>query len=141
MTAPTASRRHSCRWSDFVVEQFVWLERALAASKADWKIVVGHHPVFSGGMHGASWGLIRYLKPMLEEHGVRVYLNGHDHDLQHIAVDGVHYLTCGAGAEPHRTEAASGGLFAQGGSGLHGRDGDEGGLCLLLRRRRRPADV
>jgi acid phosphatase len=103
---------------DFVVEQFVWLERELAASKADWKIVVGHHPVFSGGMHGASWGLIRYLKPMLEEHGVRVYLNGHDHDLQHIAVDGVHYLTCGAGAEPHRTAAASGGLFAQGALGF-----------------------
>jgi acid phosphatase len=98
---------------DFVVEQFVWLERELAASSADWKIVVGHHPVFSGGIHGASWGLIRYLKPMLEEHGVRVYLNGHDHDLQHIAVDGVHYLTCGGGAEPREVEAASGSLFSR----------------------------
>jgi tartrate-resistant acid phosphatase type 5 len=97
----------------FVVEQFVWLERGLAASNTDWKIVVGHHPVFSGGMHGPSWGLIRYLKPMLEEHGVRIYLNGHDHDLQHIVVDGVHYLTSGAGAEPRTVEAASGSLFSR----------------------------
>jgi len=97
----------------FVVDQFRWLRRALAASTADWKIVVGHHPVFSGGVHGASWGLIRYLKPMLEEHGVRVYLNGHDHDFQHIELDGVTYITCGGGAEPREVEAASGSLFAR----------------------------
>lgn len=97
----------------FVVEQFRWLDDALAASRADWKIVVGHHPVFSGGLHGASWGLIRYLKPMMEEHGVRIYLNGHDHDLQHIAVDGIHYLTSGGGAEPRDVEAASGSLFSR----------------------------
>ena len=52
-----------------------------------------------------SWGLIRYLKPMLEEHGVRVYLNGHDHDFQHIAVDGVNYITCGGGATPRAVQA------------------------------------
>jgi tartrate-resistant acid phosphatase type 5 len=98
---------------DFVVRQFVWLDGELAASRADWKIVVGHHPVFSGGMHGASWGLIRYLKPMLEKHGVRVYLNGHDHDLQHVAVDGIHYLTSGGGAEPRTVEPASGSLFSR----------------------------
>lgn len=98
---------------DFVVEQFGWLERELAASRADWKIVVGHHPVFSGGVHGASWGLIRYLKPMMEEHGVRIYLNGHDHDLQHIEVDGIHYLTSGGGAEPRGVEAAAGSLFSR----------------------------
>lgn len=95
----------------FVVEQFGWLDEALAASDADWKIVVGHHPVFSGGVHGASWGLIRYLKPMMERHGVAVYLNGHDHDLQHIAFDGIHYLTSGGGAEPRKAGMASGSLF------------------------------
>jgi tartrate-resistant acid phosphatase type 5 len=98
---------------DFVIEQFRWLNAELAASTADWKIVVGHHPVFSGGVHGASWGLIRYLKPMLEEHGVRVYLNGHDHDFEHIVVDGVAYITCGGGAEPREVQAASGSLFAR----------------------------
>ncbi|MCX7304664.1 MAG: tartrate-resistant acid phosphatase type 5 family protein [Hyphomicrobiales bacterium] len=97
----------------FVVSQFRWLETELAASKADWKIVVGHHPVFSGGVHGPTWGLVRYLKPMLEEHGVRVYLNGHDHDFQHIAIDGVNYITCGGGAEPRKVAAASGTLFAR----------------------------
>lgn len=97
----------------FVTEQFRWLDDALSASNAEWKIVVGHHPVFSGGVHGASWGLIRYLKPMMEEHGVQIYLNGHDHDLQHIVVDGVNYLTSGGGAEPREVEAASGSLFCR----------------------------
>lgn len=97
----------------FVVEQFRWLDDALAASRADWKIVVGHHPVFSGGVHGASWGLIRYLKPMLEAHGVRIYLNGHDHHLEHIVVDGVHYLTSGGGSEPRGVEEASGSVFSR----------------------------
>jgi tartrate-resistant acid phosphatase type 5 len=98
---------------DFVAEQFAWLEGELATSRADWKIVVGHHPLFSGGVHGASWGLIRYLKPMMEKHGVRIYLNGHDHDLEHIAVGGIHYLTCGGGAEPREIEAAEGSLFSR----------------------------
>ncbi len=85
----------------------------------NWKIVVGHHPAFSGGMHGASWGLIRYLADVLESsYGVRrlPLLNGHDHDLQHVAVDGIHYLTSGGGPAEPRTVAelpASGSLFSR----------------------------
>lgn len=82
-----------------VEAQLLWLENGLKASQAEWKIVVGHHPVYSGGEHGSSATLIERLKPLIDRHGVRAYLNGHDHDLQHIAVDGVHYLTCGSGAE------------------------------------------
>ncbi len=35
---------------------------------------------------------------MLDRYGVRAYINGHEHNLEHIAVDGVHYITCGAGS-------------------------------------------
>lgn len=78
--------------------QLAWLESALSASRASWKIVAGHHPVFSGGKHGTMGSLVETLKPMLDRHGVAAFLNGHDHDLQHISVDGIHYLTSGAGA-------------------------------------------
>ena len=64
--------------------QIAWLEKALAGSKADWKLVIGHHPVFSGGRHGDTAELVRILAPLLERHGVSAYLNGHDHDLQRI---------------------------------------------------------
>jgi tartrate-resistant acid phosphatase type 5 len=93
--------------------QLGWLERELAASGANWKIVVGHHPVFSGGKHGSSRVLVEGLKPLIDRFGVRAYLNGHDHDLQHIAVDGVHYLTCGAGAKTRPTMTIEGTLFAE----------------------------
>lgn len=79
--------------------QLSWLNVALAESKARWKIVVGHHPVFSGGPHGDTPTLVAVLKPLFDRHHVAAYINGHDHNLQHISVDGVSYLTCGAGSE------------------------------------------
>lgn len=78
--------------------QIAWLERELKASRAPWKIVMGHHPVYSGG-HGDSAELVAQVAPLLEAHGVQVYLNGHDHSLQHIRRGRVDYVCTGSGAE------------------------------------------
>jgi tartrate-resistant acid phosphatase type 5 len=94
--------------------QLVWLERKLAASTAIWKIVIGHHPVYAGGEHGETNELIVLLKPLLERYGVQVYLNGHDHDMEHVVVDGIHYLTSGAAAKPKRAKAVEGTRFVMG---------------------------
>jgi tartrate-resistant acid phosphatase type 5 len=104
--------------SAFVVEQFDWLDKELERCDADWKIVVGHHPVFSGGEHGSTKGLIRHLKPILDRHDVQIYLNGHDHDLQHIVLDNVNYITCGGGAKPREVRAVSGSRFARSAQGF-----------------------
>lgn len=93
-------------------EQLEWLKTMLSASHADWKIVVGHHPVYSGGLHGSTSQLIAGVKPLLHEYGVQAYINGHDHDLQHIEVAGIHYLTSGGGAEARPTNAIDGTVFA-----------------------------
>lgn len=93
--------------------QLFWLHGALSASAARWKIVAGHHPVFSGGYHGSSKMLVRFLKPVLDRNGVAAYLSGHDHDMQHIRVDGIHYLICGAGSEHRPTGQIPGTLFAK----------------------------
>ena len=95
-----------------VREQLAWLEASLTKSIATWKIVVGHHPVFSGGSHGTSEHLVRALKPILDRHRVSLYLSGHDHSLQDIAVDGVRYLTSGAGAKLGAVQPIAGTLFA-----------------------------
>jgi tartrate-resistant acid phosphatase type 5 len=105
-------------FSGFVAGQIAWLEAGLAASDAEWKIVVGHHPVFSGGDHGPTAGLVRHLKPLMDRYGAQVYLNGHDHDLQHIVVDGVSYITCGGGAKPRDVSPVSGSLFARSARGF-----------------------
>jgi acid phosphatase len=95
-------------------DQFNWLETELAASSAPWRVVVGHHPVFSSGHHGNSQVLVERLKPMLEAHGVQAYINGHDHDLEHIQVGPVHYLTSGAGALVRSVDTIQpGSLFAR----------------------------
>ena len=93
--------------------QLAWLETALAQSTARWKLVVGHHPVFSGGeRHGDTTGLIVQLKPLLDRYGVQVYFNGHDHNLQHIIIDGIHFITSGAGSEVRQTGQRAGLIFA-----------------------------
>lgn len=78
--------------------QLAWLDSALRSSRAPWKIVMGHHPIYSGG-HGDSHELIAQVAPLLEAHGVQAYINGHDHDLQHIRRGRVDYICAGAGAD------------------------------------------
>lgn len=77
--------------------QLQWAEGVMRASTADWLLVAGHYPVWSVGEHGPTQVLIDGLKPLLEEYGVPLYLNGHDHNLQHLTDGGVHYFDCGAG--------------------------------------------
>jgi hypothetical protein len=99
-------------------EQVEWLERELAASRADWKIVVGHHPVYSGGRHGNTDGLIEQFVPLFKRHGVQAYLNGHNHNLEHVVADGIHYLTSGAASQPKPAAVIPGSRFAFSGLGF-----------------------
>ncbi|KAL3022141.1 hypothetical protein AAZX31_05G232800 [Glycine max] len=77
------------------------LEIALKDSTAKWKIVVGHHPVRSIGHHGDTKELIRQLLPILEENNVDMYINGHDHCLEHISSRSsqIQFLTSGGGSK------------------------------------------
>lgn len=51
-------------------EQLAWLEETLSNSKADWVIVCGHYPVFSGGEHGNTATLQAKVRPLLEKYEV-----------------------------------------------------------------------
>lgn len=92
--------------------QLAWLESELRASRAAWKIAVGHHPLHSGGLHGGSALLRATLEPLFDRHGVAAYISGHDHDLQHILAGGIHYLTSGAGAMTRPVTRIEGTRFA-----------------------------
>lgn len=69
--------------------QQIWLEKQLASPRAPFTIVVGHHPVYSDGKHGDTPHLVRELAPLLEKAKVHLYLCGHDHDLQHLELNGL----------------------------------------------------
>lgn len=91
-----------------------WLKRELAASGAQWKIVIGHHPYISNGNHGNAGnyeGCGRScpeiingakLKRLVESTvcgAADVYFSGHDHNLQWLTPTcGTEFIVSGAGA-------------------------------------------
>jgi Calcineurin-like phosphoesterase len=80
-------------------EQLNWLEENLANSQATWKIVYGHHPLYSSGMHGSDRDLIERLAPLFSRYQVQLYLSGHDHNYERTKlIDGTTYLVCGGGS-------------------------------------------
>ncbi len=66
--------------------QLKWLEDTLAASKAKWKVVFGHHPIFADTDKNESerTDLQKRVKPLLDKYGVDAYICGHIHNFQHI---------------------------------------------------------
>lgn len=75
-----------------------WLGRALAASRARWRVAVFHHPPYTCGGHAGSATVRRVWSPLFERHGVRLVLSGHDHNYQRFAVRrGVSYVVHGGG--------------------------------------------
>jgi tartrate-resistant acid phosphatase type 5 len=82
--------------------QLAWLDQSLAASQAQWKLVIGHHPIYSAGSgHGDQLDMIRLVLPILQKHRVQAYFAGHDHDLQHLKAGDMHLIISGGGSE-HR---------------------------------------
>ena len=78
-------------------KQLRWLDRELSRSQARWKVVYGHHPIFSGGNYRDRPDLIAKLLPLLRNRA-DAYIAGHDHNLQALRPeDGVHFYVAGGG--------------------------------------------
>jgi hypothetical protein len=94
--------------------QKIWLERVLSESKAKWKFVVGHHPLYSGGKRIKETGDVRSsFEDLFERHRVDAYFAGHEHDLQHNVAKTVHHFISGAGSEVRPTGQSSFTRFAK----------------------------
>jgi hypothetical protein len=85
-------------------EQSAWLETELARSDAPWKIVFGHHPYLSNGMHGSADDA--NLPTFIEESvcgRAQVYFAGHDHDREWLEPScGTTFIVSGAAAQVRR---------------------------------------
>ncbi|MBY0449931.1 MAG: metallophosphoesterase [Cyanobacteria bacterium] len=83
-------------------EQIEWLERQLSQSKAAFKVVYGHYPMYSSGPHAQKEGEIlaklqRKLEPLLIKHGVDLYMAGHEHLYERSEpIHGVTHVVSGA---------------------------------------------
>jgi tartrate-resistant acid phosphatase type 5 len=72
-----------------VEQQHEWLKAQLAGPRAPFTVVVGHHPLYSNGVHKDSETLIEKWGGLFQKHQVHAYLCGHDHDLQHLELEGL----------------------------------------------------
>jgi acid phosphatase len=80
-------------------KQLRWIDSVLASSHAIWKIVVGHHPIYSSvGNHGNTKELIDNVLPLLQKYGVRIYLCGHEHFLQYLVHGAINFFVVGGGS-------------------------------------------
>lgn len=95
-------------------KQLRWLRDALAASDATWKLVVGHHPILTGGRHSVEPPVVRLLQPILDDSEVDFYLSGHDHDLQLLdSGRGWRQIVSGAGCKLRSTSWIDQTVFAR----------------------------
>lgn len=101
------------------IAQKKWLVETLqgADPSIKWKIVVGHHPMYSGGKRKESpdtKDIEATFAPIFDQYKVDAYLCGHEHDLQVIKPNGrftTQFLS-GAGCEVRPTGIREGTIFA-----------------------------
>ena len=109
--------------------QALWLRDELERSRAPWKVVYGHHPVFVSSLNRASYTaeMQKHLWPLIRGRA-DLYLSGHHHSLQHLRPqEGVHFVTSGgggAGVYPVNEQDALA-LFARPANGFTTIEADE----------------
>jgi len=82
-----------------------WLDSVLTASRSRWKIVIGHHPVFSSGKHAKDLSeMAKQFGDLFEKKGVDAYFSGHDHHFEHLKKANVNYFIVGTGSELRKVD-------------------------------------
>lgn len=113
-------------------QQLEWLKMGLEASASGWKVVYGHHPVYSHGHHGNNWTLIRDLLPVIKGRA-DLYLSGHDHDMQHLKPEGnLHFFVSGSGGKLRPISPGPRSLFAKSALGFSVLEADESSLKITF---------
>jgi hypothetical protein len=95
--------------------QLQWLEKELAASGSDWKIMFFHHPLYSsGGAHGSDVQLREQLEPLFLKYGVDAVFSGHEHFYERIKPQkGIYYFISGGAAKLRDGDVKKSGLTAK----------------------------
>lgn len=87
--------------------QLGWLDAALSASTARWRVVALHHPIYSPsrkrfwifGRRRPDPRLRAQLEPLLVRHGVHIVFQGHQHLYARLRPQrGVRYIVTGGGS-------------------------------------------
>ncbi|HQQ84098.1 MAG TPA: metallophosphoesterase, partial [Cyclobacteriaceae bacterium] len=85
-----------------------WMDSVFSLKDADWTLVAGHHPVYTGGARANQYNPVgESLLPIFSRYNIPVYFSGHEHDLQHLRAPNhpTHQFISGAGSELRATGA------------------------------------
>lgn len=113
--------------------QLQWLDQALGASRARWKIVTMHHPTQSpktgpknfffvpiGGGRTREFQLDQQITPILRKHRVDAVFAGHNHFYARMfPQDGIRYFVSGGGGRKTYNFENQPGYVAAGGDWYH----------------------
>ena len=103
-------------------KQLAWIDSVLTASKEDWVIVAGHHPIYAETPKDESEreDLQKRLDPILRRHKVDVYICGHIHNFQHIRrpESPIDYVVNSAGSLSRKVKPTEGTVFCSGEPGF-----------------------
>lgn len=97
------------------LRQKQWLDSLSSLNDVDWKIVVGHHHIYTGGLRKNEVNSVRKsLEPLFVKNKIDIYFCGHEHDLQYLkALDRpTHYFLSGSGSDIRPTGMINESLFA-----------------------------
>lgn len=75
--------------------QIAWLRKK--SSRKDCRVIISHRPRWSAGTHGGA----SYLEQARKIARAKVWLSGHDHNMQHIYRRGTHQFVSGAAGRGH----------------------------------------
>jgi tartrate-resistant acid phosphatase type 5 len=124
--------------SEISEAQVIWLDKAISASTAKWKIVYGHHPIFAPEKNKKDGAYMKYtqdrLWPLLRGR-VDAYLCGHQHAMAHMDPrDGVHFFLSGGGGAPlgRVSKSAPDAVFAESTFGFLTLEADEAKMTIAI---------
>lgn len=116
--------------------QLAWVDSVLTASREDWVIVAGHHPIYAETPKDESEraDMQARLDPILRRHKVDMYLCGHIHNFQHVRVQGsdIDYITNSAGSLARKVKPIAGTLFCSPEPGFSIVSADKSTLVLRM---------
>jgi 3',5'-cyclic AMP phosphodiesterase CpdA len=114
---PQAGVRFFALDSNYVDKaQLEWLDKQLAMSGSEWKIMFFHHPLYSSGeTHGSAELQRGLLEPVFLKYGVNVVLTGHEHFYERIKPQkGIAYFIIGSSAKLRKGDLSKSDLTAFG---------------------------
>ncbi|KAI6660838.1 Acid phosphatase [Oopsacas minuta] len=80
-------------------QQLEWLEHVLNTTSANWRFVVGHHPIISSTTASLLTEQdMNMVDTIIQKYSVQAYFSGHIHQLEHHNDNNIDYFISGAGA-------------------------------------------